>query len=989
MTPHPFEAALTHPAYDASYFQLCTLISARDYSGPTLPAFAENYLHAFCTSSLSSVRRRWVGVALTGMLAMPDVAAHIQKLSELLQNLGDIILDGGEREVTKIVAGMIIRQALGQGFEYRRFWSSEKVRNSVPTFPQEANAKWIQYFRAFLETLDGLALTGSPGEPGAMHFIFLSTSDGFSVQEPDNSLPITVLEGGIMVVVAPDDHFQECQFVDIPVNHILGMRLEPSTVHSCQSRRTKTAPCGLVITLKTDPWSYQLDSVQRVANEMSIMFKHPGDALKWQESIEQHQKEHEAHPKMSRRFPVDTSPSSPRSSSLHPSPERSALKESSKTSDDSLVPKLRPPLAASQAALEAGPTKRFSPPKRTTYSKGKLPIVSQAAKQQALKQLNAQSDDVDLRAKNKGKEGTTSNTPSPDPSHRKLAKPSKAAPGKKIIRSTKKRKSHVRRKMDDDDDKDYIPDQKKSKKRMTAKRQSDFDVADDRKRVKKPRVEPEGHADLADMARRRRDRYRTSVKSHTSCTSSRHSLIGGLKGLRKYTEPSEIAFKKPTLPARIAQTPSTPTKPRKRLEELRDRTKNQRAAKTPMDDGVYAQMASSPSVACEAGESRDWLQGPTVETEILSSNSKPVPASPNAESTAISGHADHDDVASEKRTGDSQTAKSDPFIRRSDSKKSTSFIRRLTGGDLPNVDYNPVSGISHSAADAVRFSSTSEVGAVMAAIPLLAQSMPWQQKRYSPSRLNLANAKLCPHPDATSIAPSNDVDSPNHTPALGGNKEEHIEQPTKQRTVALSVEERDAEHLEVVGNDLPNSLTFTTQEVINYAPFGPISHESNLGMERHTLVGGSGFNRQDNTDLEVCSMQFHSSPPTTGLPNSNISTSAESLSSLQQPLPCSQIEEMDWEASLEPHQRSLHELLIRTSKRVMRHIVDAEASINGIAGIFSSDGEHVLSSLMQRHAGDYERVFRGMESKREGLQMELERATKHLVDERERLNAMA
>jgi hypothetical protein len=70
-----------------------------------------------------------------------------------------------------------------------------------------------------------------------------------------------------------------------------------------------------------------------------------------------------------------------------------------------------------------------------------------------------------------------------------------------------------------------------------------------------------------------------------------------------------------------------------------------------------------------------------VDIEILSSNSKPIPASPNAESTAISGHANCEDLAREERKGDIHTfnTENDPFRQRRDSQKITSFTRRLTG----------------------------------------------------------------------------------------------------------------------------------------------------------------------------------------------------------------------------------------------------------------------------------------------------------------------
>ena len=98
---------------------------------------------------------------------------------------------------------------------------------------------------------------------------------------------------------------------------------------------------------------------------------------------------------------------------------------------------------------------------------------------------------------------------------------------------------------------------------------------------------------------------------------------------------------------------------------------------------------------------------------------------------------------------------------------------------------------------------------------------------------------------------------------------------------------------------------------------------------------------------------------------------------------------MDWEASLQPHQRDLRELMIRTSKRVMRHIVDNEASLDDIAEMYAQDGEYVLSTLIKRHDTDYEDVFQGMESTKGKLRKELQRAAKQMAKDRERVAAIA
>jgi hypothetical protein len=123
-------------------------------------------------------------------------------------------------------------------------------------------------------------------------------------------------------------------------------------------------------------------------------------------------------------------------------------------------------------------------------------------------------------------------------------------------------------------------------------------------------------------------------------------------------------------------------------------------------------------------------------------------------------------------------------------------------------------------------------------------------------------------------------------------------------------------------------------------------------------------------------------------PSSHSSTSAEQELLTEPPLPSSQAEEMEWEANLQPHRRALHELLVRTSKRVMRHIVNNETAVTDIAQTFARDGEHILNSLLLKHDSDYGLVFSNMVIKKNDLQKELEHAAKQITIERIRVNAI-
>jgi hypothetical protein len=1039
MTSISFEAAIKLPDNDASNVRLGKLISARDFSASNLPTVADSYLHNFCNGNLSVTRRRWIGIALTGMLEMPGVAAHIGASTQQLRNLGAIILSSTEREQIKIIAGIIIRQALERGIEYSSFWSSEKVKHSAPSFPLEADAEWMQNFQSFLDALDDLALTKPTSEPSIVYLVSLFASDGFKWRESSNALPIVLIEAGVLTIIAPDEHLKECQFVEIPIEHILSTRSEPSKLYNSQAQHTEHEPWDLVMTLISQPWSYRLNSAQRIATDISLMFKHSGDALECKNCVQSHQKVHNAHSEALRILPIDASSPSIRSSNARRSlrsgsqprrTERITAKKLTANGSDltALLPRTESPRADSQASQELQLQHQSSISKRTTHSKGKLPRVSQAAKRKVLK-LNSQPEDLDMPRESKRKAHTDfRHTSSAASSAQRKSQSSKAALSKKVTKSTSKaRTSHSKHEADDDED--FIPSQTRPKKRTNPKRKAVSDTIAEDKPTKRPRIQPSKGVKSAVIDEKQHGQSHPPVKPirpPSSVPSSQHTLIGGLLGTQRPANQrpanvSDLSFKKPTLPARAAQTPSTPTKPSRKLTVAPLRPQTPMEARMRSDDDALHYMASSPPVVEEAEESHEWHEIIT-EAAILSSNSKPMPASPNAESTAISGHADCDDVVSEKKTGDWQTAKSDPFSRRSVDKKVTSFLRRLTGEEPMEESADPEIGVSNRIPIPVAGSSTSEADALIAATRPRSQKWPRKERKPAPVEVDVSKARSRPK-DAVPHTVTKDVDVELQQVAIvpdraiqppcrmqEAKKQRGLESPSQQN------KDEKPDHDEAVTGNGTLASTFIadqqatkttrnlveetqrvmdqhqqvteTQQVIDSTPVKQAPDEDDVFFENDTLVGGEGVQQPAN-EFNASPITFPSSPPCPGSSSSHSSTSAVREPLTDSPVPTSQAEEMEWEASLQPHQRDLHELMIRTSKRVMRHIVNNETSVDDIAEMYAQDGEHVVSTLIQRHDTDYEHVFQGMESTKGNLQKELERAAKQMAKDRRRIITIA
>jgi hypothetical protein len=275
-----FGAALKEPESDASNTQLRALITDGNYSDTEFPYVAEDYLCAFYNIASSHVRRRWVGIALARMLdESPEVAKHLQTEKWRLQGLGNIILSTDEREETKIIAGIVIRQALQHGIAFPCFWASDKVRHSAVNFPNEAGPRWMSAFQAFLDTLSDLALANPVTEPCIIFPVSVLASDSFRWASSKNGLPIAILQQESLTILLSDDYDRDIQFLEVPLAHISSTRIRASaSLHDSQSRETKHEPWDLVLTLEHDRWTYRLNTFNRTASEVTILFRGSEDA---------------------------------------------------------------------------------------------------------------------------------------------------------------------------------------------------------------------------------------------------------------------------------------------------------------------------------------------------------------------------------------------------------------------------------------------------------------------------------------------------------------------------------------------------------------------------------------------------------------------------------------------------------------------------------------------------------------------------------------
>jgi hypothetical protein len=1136
MTSREFEAALKESDNDASNLHLYELVAAGIYCDEGSPWIAVKYLRAFCSTTLSHLRRRWIGLALAAMLdASSEVVGHMESVRQQLQGLGDVILDPDEREVTKIVAGVIVRQALEQHIGFSCFWRSDKVWNSATNFPGDSGPQWMCKFQSFLDTLGKLQLANPITDPFILYPISVVGSDGLQWSSPDKGVPILIAQADFLTMLMPDEYQRDIQFLDVPIANIRGTKTQRSApMHDSQSLSTEHEPWDLVLMLNYDTETYRLNSRQRTAASLTMMFRTSKDAQDCEVAIDalrrprpaqakqshedrptQHMACHSSpitinRPQQPKSLPTSSDQLGKSQLDIVQSPQQS---QEHSPSEDVHEGPLQPPrntqkilikkqgeLAQSvedvepvrtnanissaremrtngtvmaqkgmqdqkdnvhngaarttrtRARTESAQfsdtvavalndtdhtTSKQSTPSAKTYGKGKLPKLSQATKKKASQQIRKQANTPNVlggprwtsakaRASLEKSLDLESMLESPVTA-KKFNITSRACPTVERVKKT-----HGKSKAEDDDD--FVPNASKKTRKAATKRKAVARTTDGDKPVKKKaKTEHTASAESALSQARTQHKVGTSQRRKpkeaempdSSVAALRTSLIGGLLGLQNPSA-TKTDFKRPALPDRAPQPPSTPTHWRSLPVRSQPHTpiESRKPPKTPATS-----MPSSPPLYRLGDQDSVGPRTGATDTEILSSNSKATPASPHAESTAISGHADRDDVDLEKLTGEIQTARLDPFKQRREGRKQTSFTRRLTGDESQEDQQSAHKASSTSNLFHIggTFSLDTEI-----ILPTKAASQPLSQPRSSGSKQkSVYNNAFDSRPSTTTATLqartmtvqervpvetkpvevtkvhkqllSDNVVLPLQSSKRKADKNENRHDAPKKR-FTLSVDQHSqlerpspAPQKEAsVYNDegaaiaIDDSILAAPQQAIDETQTPrPVEAQDDLDVDGDTtLVNDDSEDALPTYKTSPINFNFRSSPPMPGTPSSHSSTSKEQESSPRSPLPTSQAEEEEWEATLQPHQRALHDMLMRVSKRVLRNVVDNETAVTDIADVYANDGEHLVNELLQRQDGECKELWDDMSCNKTTLKKEMTESLKALARERKRISAL-
>ncbi|KAJ8116470.1 hypothetical protein OPT61_g2121 [Boeremia exigua] len=1020
MSSQLFDAQLLVPDDNASHRQLVDLVTAGKYTGRGLPDSAHKYLDAFCNKSNSKDRRRWAGIALVGMMrASASVVQRIKKLSRGPLRIGAILLDRNETEERRIIAGLIIRQGLEAGIDFADFWESSKLLDSAPTFPKNSSEDWMSQFQTYLDTLSELLLADLNTEAVIVYPISLSTVDGF---QWIGRSAVALLEENVLKMVLSNSMLTDFQFIDIPLNNIKDMSLQKDTLHESQEVESGHRMYSLVVDLQGSSPNYLLNSYDHTTSEFKASFQTLGDADELRngfldirqtfkaadtvagaaESMGSSSPSHTLHGKSTQRIDADVRPE-------HEDNGNDILSVSSAEAMDVYAPPER-------SAQRSGPTQHASQEK----NKGKLPSISKATKQKVTQAERLPSVPLKgTKARAVKKAAPVFDTSDDEDGCEEVVQDEfdvrPAAKLRTSIGSGNTKKGNARRKRSAEDE-EFIPNGSKAKSTSAKRKRGSSDAAEPSRPTKKTQkkaststkppvgsgtaktpeatVHHSGHIDLAGA--QEATGHSSPPKNSRDGESARHSLIGGLLNSTSPSKSAPAAFKKPGQPA------STPARPR--AKPVRTTPKPQTPIGTSRDMDGFPIHASSTPRSQTIHEEDFGLGYVPVDTEILSSNTKRVPDSPHAESTAISGHADQVDVHREKCIADMETAKSDPFQQRRQGQRTTVFTRKLTGESLVDDDAGREDLLSMPVESRNDNFDVDQLVAESASQSLLKDSPSLFKHRTQNLPAQIRNIGDLPtdaqKPRKTTTTKIHEksrlfgLESAERTNALQDNPASTQRNATvTERSSPVPVAATQRGRCKTKTNvdkqaELDDSVISAPQEVVeDTLPEAADQQENLVNMDGETTLVGEEVDMPEQFVVKAAGLHFRSSPP---IPDSSSvrDASDESEAELQASPPTSRADELEWEQSLEPHQRDLHEQLLRTSKRVVRHIVDNETAVTDITETFANDGERLLDLLLERQSNESAEAFQDLTSKRQNLLKELSDASKNLKLQRKQVKAL-
>ncbi|KAF2809908.1 uncharacterized protein BDZ99DRAFT_562502 [Mytilinidion resinicola] len=384
----------------------------------------------------------------------------------------------------------------------------------------------------------------------------------------------------------------------------------------------------------------------------------------------------------------------------------------------------------------------------------------------------------------------------------------------------------------------------------------------------------------------------------------------------------------------------------------------------------FIEISDDRSEAAESDYGSSLGAADPIPVQVFSSNSKPVPASPNAASRALSGHAEEEELKTAGARVEMANAASDPFKQRPldhPIRGNESFIRRLSGR---SPDATPVPPSRKKAVTRKPLTERA-VGKSLGelAVPQL-KNTPEVQIIAQVAKAAQKLQAIVQAPTTPVFVPGTENKVSSYQPLV-----EPREVPDVQIARVFKIPPKPT---------IPQLSTPTPLNDLNNDHENEEQDNSSETDPEQTLVEHEG-----STSLPTKSRTLiPSSPPAMAQSQSiasihSLHSSSSFVEMAQQAQAIEEeAEEMEWEAALQPHQRAVSDMLLRLSKRFIHHLVDSESALADIVKEYERDGREVINKFVEGHKGDQNEMMARADAQKKKQVGELKGFAKKLVNAR-------
>lgn len=901
------------------------------------PTIAEKYLRSFTDDSFPDRTRRWIGLVLHRLIeTSPDIANYLANFSDVLKGIGQIILT--KSEDLKLVAGMVIREMVLAGIEHACFWPTDAIPSAMADFPTHDSQHWVGNFQDFLNDLHELRFIENNGDqdPGVLYAFEITAEDGVHITE-ETGLIVLLVEGGNLTCVVPPSRTRIVQCFDIPLVHVTNVGVSKSTVRTIRGSQTEYATAALTLDLRSQSWTYLCNAKEYHVQKISILCRNLSEAqeaglmVMEGKEISNSQAANNFGPKISASQTIDISKP----------PESGDKIEQDRDVQPAHVKPTKKPMSQ---------TKRKEPrlvQKSRTPTSGALSRVTKPRRPDASESLRSTVGNKPAKTI-KGKISSDSNNNGnsvfdiPLDESRKLRKRAKRLVIKRIH-------SEIRESTGESDQSEYIEPKQKpqplTKKTSTTKEKS------------RPKPTASANSKVGNEKKQAKGQKATSQL----VPSTRSSLVNKL--LIGNRSQGELEQQAPKDSCEVSEGGDV------------------------QDDGVVLQSDPPPGLPTLSSHSK-----PTNAISILKRPAKaPHPSTPEPKRSMIAKIIQHTNEDVVEGGVDSRTRSIVDFAN-----KPGSVRVHETGSPCPIAKFvaekpsakqmierllesMPAEEEAHESHDSGHLTHSEEVA-------LHSKDLLRPGRRESKTTLvdaQLSNSKALPASPASPAAASRAIlgyvtNTVVKKAKANADKAKEasdpfeilpIEQPQRPRTAFTQLltgqikkhAQEDHAQMLPLQDSLPLPATLIPRQQVN----------TNGDLDE-TLVG-----TEDGEYLpaKASPMAIVSSP----LPSSHSSSSATQVF---EKVDTELAEEMEWEASLQPHQRAVADMLTRISRRLVRHLVDSETALRDIIADYERDGLELIANLAEEHLIDHATCFEKIEAQRAAMGKEFREIAKRLEQAR-------